>query len=51
MQTVVIIALLMCEYIVLIIIIIFNLAEVGGSHWRVIEVEVERVTGEKDKIF
>lgn len=50
MQTVVIIALFMCEYIVFII-IIFNLAEVGDSHWRVIEVEVERVTGEKDKIF
>ena len=50
MQTVVIIALFMGEYIVFII-IIFNLAEVGGSHWRVIEFEVERMTGEKDKIF
>ena len=41
----------MCEYIVFIIIIIFILAEVGDSYWRVIEVEVERVTREKDKIF
>lgn len=47
----VIIALSMCESIVFIIIIILNLAEVGGSHWRVIAVEVERVTGEKGKIF
>lgn len=41
----------MCEYIIFIIIIIFILAEVGDSYWRVTEVEVERVTREKDKIF